>query len=64
MNEEWHRTNLHLYRTDVEYLRNLLDYGWTERVREVVHDYVKAVKNSGSIYPSYERWTERPPIDE
>ena len=32
-----HRTNINLYEEDVEWLQKTYGYGWTERVREMLH---------------------------
>ena len=39
-----HRTNINLYASDVEWLRNQYGWGWTERVRDVLHEYVRDTK--------------------
>ena len=31
-----HRTNLHLWAEDVEYLRRIFGHGWTTHVRDMV----------------------------
>ena len=36
-----HRTNINLYASDVEWLRNQYGWGWTERVREIIHEAVR-----------------------
>jgi hypothetical protein len=46
-----HRTNINLRKDDVEYLRNLLGFGWTEKVREIVHEYVREMQKRDQIYP-------------
>lgn len=35
------RTSLNLYTEDVEYLKAQYGYGWTERVRELVHEVIR-----------------------
>jgi len=37
---ELHRTNINLYASDVAYFQKRYGYGWTERVRDIVHEYV------------------------
>lgn len=37
---DFHRTNINLHATDVDWLVTNFGYGWTEKVRDVVHDYV------------------------
>lgn len=44
MTEPFHRTNINLYAIDVDWLRSAFGYGWTEKVREVIHDYVNELK--------------------
>lgn len=36
-----HRTNINLYEDDVEYLRRIFGTGWTTKVRDIVHNYVR-----------------------
>lgn len=50
MTTDLHRTNLNLYTSDVEYLRKHYGFGWTERAREALHNWVlmqKAVHSGG-----------------
>lgn len=35
-----HRTNINLYAEDVDYLQSHSGPGWTEIIRELVHNYV------------------------
>lgn len=37
---DFHRTNLNLHRADVEYFQQKYGYGWTEKVRDIIHEYV------------------------
>jgi hypothetical protein len=37
---DFHRTNINLLRTDVDWLVATYGYGWTEKVRDIVHDHV------------------------
>ena len=36
-----HRTNINLYLDDVEYLRKVFGFGWTNQVRDLVSKKVK-----------------------
>ena len=38
---DFHRTNINLYIDDVAYLRQRYGYGWTEYVRDIVHQHVR-----------------------
>ena len=40
MRSDLHRTNIYLYSSDVDYLHHNIGFGWTERVRELVHEWV------------------------
>ena len=40
-----HRTNINLWTTDVLYLQAIEGRGWTGRVRDIVHEYVKEHKS-------------------
>ena len=40
----FHRTNLNLYTTDVEFMRRVFGRGWTEHARDIIHQELKAVK--------------------
>lgn len=42
---EYHRTNINLYKSDVEYLKSHYGYGWGEIAREAIHNYVFCLKN-------------------
>lgn len=37
-----HRTNINLFDTDVEYLAQHYGYGWTNKVRDIVHEWIAA----------------------
>lgn len=37
-----HRTNINLFSNDVAWLNHRFGYGWTEKVREIVREYVKS----------------------
>ena len=39
-----HRTNLHLWAEDVEYLRRIFGHGWTTHVRDMVSKKVREIK--------------------
>lgn len=41
MPPDYHRTNINLYLADVEWLQRRYGYGWTEHVREIVHEYIR-----------------------
>lgn len=41
MTNDFHRTNINLRREDVDWLVQTYGYGWTEKVRDIVHDYVR-----------------------
>ena len=56
-NDDLHRTNINLYATDVEWLRKKYGYGWTEKVREIIHDWTRVRK----AMPIITRQTPRPP---
>ena len=50
MSSDLHRTNINLYTSDVDYLRKHYGFGWTEVVREALHNWVlmqKAVHSGG-----------------
>lgn len=36
-----HRTNIYLFASDVAWLQHRFGYGWTEKVRDLVHNYVR-----------------------
>ena len=54
MTDDFHRTNINLRRSDVEYLRIVFGHGWTEKVREWVtsgvtnHRLVNATKTNAA----------------
>ena len=39
-----HRTNINLYEEDVEWLRERFGQGWTEWIRDLVHETAKSAK--------------------
>lgn len=39
-----HRTNINLWAEDVEYLRRIFGYGWTNQVRDLVSKKVKEIQ--------------------
>lgn len=39
--EPLHRTNINLFASDVLDLKRLYGWGWTEKVRELVHAHLK-----------------------
>lgn len=43
-NSDKHRTNIYLYKSDVKWLRDRHAYGWTEMVREIVHQHIERQK--------------------
>jgi len=43
-NSDLHRTNINLYASDVEWLRNQYGWGWTERVRDMLHEGITKAK--------------------
>ena len=47
--EPLHRTNIYLFASDVEYLHRTIGFGWTEKVRELVHDWVHAERQADQI---------------
>lgn len=49
MPESFHRTNINLYTSDVEYLQRKYDRGWTEIVRELVHREIRSEKAAKEI---------------
>lgn len=40
---DFHRTNINLYVNDATWLKNKYGYGWTEKVRDIVHGYVQGM---------------------
>lgn len=40
----FHRTNINLFEPDVAYLQRKYGYGWTEKVRDIVNDRVKQLR--------------------
>ena len=42
--EELTRTNINLYSNDIEYLKLHMGYGWTTQVRELIREYVTALR--------------------
>lgn len=47
---ELHRTNINLYAKDVRYFQSRYGHGWTEKVREIVHDWVRTKNAVGPAY--------------
>jgi hypothetical protein len=47
--DDLHRTNINLLKSDVDYLRALFGFGWTEKVREIVHEYVHYAKEDNGL---------------
>jgi hypothetical protein len=45
----FHRTNINLFMSDVEWLENKWGRGWTESVRDIVHQYVLAKQDQTSV---------------
>lgn len=41
----FHRTNLNLYTEDVEYMQRVFGHGWTNHVRDIIHQELKAIKS-------------------
>lgn len=39
-----HRTNINLYEEDVKFLESYHGYGWSNQVRNIVHERVKALQ--------------------
>jgi len=39
-----HRTNINLWVEDVEYLRRIFGFGWTNQVRDMVQKKVQEIK--------------------
>jgi hypothetical protein len=37
---DFHRTNINLLQSDVDWLQHNYGYGWTEKVREIIHGYI------------------------
>jgi len=52
---DFHRTNLNLFRTDVDWLVCTYGYGWTEKVRDIVHEHIKAKLAQVSSPPNRSR---------
>lgn len=42
MSEDFHRTNINLHRADVDWLVHIYGYGWTEKVRDIIHNYIES----------------------
>ena len=40
----YHRTNINLFASDVEWLQKKYGHGWTERVRDIVRTHVQIRK--------------------
>lgn len=44
MSRKIHRTNINLWAEDVEYLRRIFGFGWTNQVRDMVQKKVQEIK--------------------
>ena len=42
--EDLTRTNINLFTSDIEFLKLHLGYGWTTQVRELIREYVTALR--------------------
>ena len=52
----YHRTNLNLYTTDVEYMQRVYGRGWTEHARDIIHQELKDIKQRvKAVQPTYPR---------
>lgn len=49
-----HRTNINLYEEDVKFLESYHGYGWSNQVRDIVHDRVKALQTEAQKEPKDE----------
>jgi len=47
---ELHRTNIILHASDVAYFQSRYGYGWTEKVRDIIHDWVRTKNAIGPAY--------------
>lgn len=47
--QDLHRTNLNLYLSDVQWMRNHYGHGWTEWVRDMIHQCIER-KRSDTRY--------------
>ena len=57
MPNDFHRTNLNLFRADVDWLTKTYGYGWTEKARDIIHGYVNgAAENTHSIFRDHSCW--------
>ena len=45
-----HRTNINLRQDDIEWFKSIHGYGWTERIRELVHQYVAKKRAEAALY--------------
>ena len=45
-----HRTNINLFTADVDWFKSVHGYGWTERVRDILHQYVAKKKAEAIQY--------------
>ena len=53
-----HRTNINLRQDDIDWFKDIYGYGWTERIRELVHQYV-AKRRAEAIHYSKSRTREQ-----
>ena len=44
-----HRTNINLYQEDIDWFKHIHGWGWTERIRDIIHRYV-AKKKAEAIH--------------
>ena len=49
MTTPYHRTNINLLASDVEFLITRYGNGWTVRAREIIHDYVRTKQRAIDI---------------
>lgn len=64
MTDDLHRTNINLYAKDVEWLRNKYGYGWTEKARDIIHDYISHIEQINSQGYSVTEFLHRIPRDD
>jgi hypothetical protein len=49
--EDLTRTHINLYTSDIEFLKLHMGYGWTTQVRELIREYVTALKTEIKVKP-------------
>jgi hypothetical protein len=50
---QFHRTNISLHSSDVEYLKSTFGHGWTTHLRDIIHQEVRAIQSR--IAPTFRK---------